>query len=332
MDLYGLMHVESIKGKKYILVIVDDYSRFAWVKILRSKDEAPDAIIKCIKNIQVRLIATIHNVRTDIGTEFVNQTRRDFYGNVGISHQTSVARTPQQNAINTACYTQNRSLIHLRYNKTPYELMHDKKLNLSFFHVFGSLRYPTKDSEDLGKLNAKADIGNFVRYMLAKKAFRIYNWRTWKIMVTIHVMFDELTAMASKQFSLGPGFQVMTPATSNSGLVPNIIPQQPCVEESPKIPLFHDDPLHEFLHEDLTSQGSSSNVRPSHTPFELIGRWTKDHPIENVIGDPSRSVSTRKQLKIDAMWCYFDAFLTFVEPTNFKQAMTEPSLIDIMQE
>ncbi|GJW82212.1 retrovirus-related pol polyprotein from transposon TNT 1-94 [Tanacetum coccineum] len=101
------------------------------------------------------------------------------------------------------------------------------------------------------------------------------------------------------------------------------------VEESPKTPLFHNDPLYEFLHEDSTSEGSSSNVRPSHTPFELIGRWTKDNPIVNVIEDPSRSVSTRKQLKIDVMWCYFDAFLTSVEPKNFKQAMTEPSWINI---
>ncbi|GJU28146.1 retrovirus-related pol polyprotein from transposon TNT 1-94 [Tanacetum coccineum] len=64
-----------------------------------SKDEAPNAIIKCIKNIQVRLNATVHNVRTDNGTGFVNQTLRDFYENVGISHQTSVARTTQQNSI-----------------------------------------------------------------------------------------------------------------------------------------------------------------------------------------------------------------------------------------
>ncbi|GJS12421.1 retrovirus-related pol polyprotein from transposon TNT 1-94 [Tanacetum coccineum] len=100
------------------------------------------------------------------------------------------------------------------------------------------------------------------------------------------------------------------------------------VKESPKTPLFHDDPFHE----DSTSQGSSSNVRPSHTSFEIIGRWTNDHPIANVIGDPSCSVSTKKQLKTDAMWCYFDAFLTSVEPKNFKQAMTEPSWIDAMQE
>ncbi|GJR71340.1 retrovirus-related pol polyprotein from transposon TNT 1-94 [Tanacetum coccineum] len=73
-------------------------------------------------------------------------------------------------------------------------------------------------------------------------------------------------------------------------------------------------------------------MRPTHTPFEHLGRWTKDHPIANVIGDPSRSVSTRKQLKTDAMWCYFDAFLTSVELKNFKQEMTKPSRIDAMQE
>ncbi|GJT80093.1 integrase, catalytic region, zinc finger, CCHC-type containing protein [Tanacetum coccineum] len=103
-------------------------------------------------------------------------------------------------------------------------------------------------------------------------------------------------------------------------------------EESPKTPTFHDDPLNESPNEDSTSQGSSLNVRQTHTSFEHLGRWTKDHPIANVIGDPSRSVSIRKQLETDAMWCYFDAFLTSVEPKNFKQAMTEPSWIKAMQE
>ncbi|GKB91665.1 hypothetical protein Tco_0963937 [Tanacetum coccineum] len=102
--------------------------------------------------------------------------------------------------------------------------------------------------------------------------------------------------------------------------------------KSPMTSHFHDDPLYESLHEDSTYQGSSSNVRPIHTPFESLGRWTKDHPIANVIGDPSRSVSTRKQLQTDAMWCYFDAFLTSVELRNFKQEMTEPSWINAMQE
>ncbi|GJY95786.1 retrovirus-related pol polyprotein from transposon TNT 1-94 [Tanacetum coccineum] len=130
-----------------------------------------------------------------------------------------LSRTPQQNgaeAINTACYTQNRSLIRLRYNKTPYELMQDKKSDLSFFHVFGSLCYPTNDHEDLGKFDAKADIGIFVGYAPTKKAFRIYNRRTQIITETIHVTFDKLTTMVSEQFSSGPRLQGRTPATSST--------------------------------------------------------------------------------------------------------------------
>ncbi|GJS44312.1 retrovirus-related pol polyprotein from transposon TNT 1-94 [Tanacetum coccineum] len=99
MDLYSPMRVACINGKRYILVIVDGYSRFTWVRFLRTKDEAPEAIIKCIKKIQVRLNATVCNVRTNNGTEFINQTLREFFENVGILHQTSVARTPQQNGV-----------------------------------------------------------------------------------------------------------------------------------------------------------------------------------------------------------------------------------------
>ncbi|GKD04683.1 hypothetical protein Tco_1179657 [Tanacetum coccineum] len=270
--------------------------------------------------------------------------------------------------------------------------MQDKKPDLSFFHVFGSLCYPTNDHEDLGKFDAKADIGIFVG--CAKKAFRIYNRRTRIISEMIHVTFDELTAMASKQSSSGPGLHYMTLATSGTRLGSNPVSQQPCLpllrddwdhlfqpmfdkyfnpptidvspvqeaaalraevladspvstsidqdapsksipssqehehssiisqgcEESPKTPTFHDDPLNESPQEDSTSQGSSSNVRQLHTPLGHLSRWTKDHPIANVIGDPSRSVSIWKQLETDAMWCYFDAFLTFVEPkTSNKQ-------------
>nr|GEW13744.1 ribonuclease H-like domain-containing protein [Tanacetum cinerariifolium] len=95
--------------------------------------------------------------------------------------------------------------------------------------------------------------------------------------------------------------------------------------------MFHDDPLNESP-QDSPSQGSSSNVIQIHTPFEHLGRWTKDHPIANVICDPSHSVFIRKQLETNAMWCYFDAFLGSIEPKNFKQAMTEPSWIDAIQE
>ncbi|GJZ61809.1 retrovirus-related pol polyprotein from transposon TNT 1-94, partial [Tanacetum coccineum] len=177
-----------------------------------------------------------------------------------------------------------------------------------------------------------------------------------------------LMAMASEQVGSGPKLQCMTPTTSSSGLVPIPIPQQPCilpprddwdclfqsmfdeyfnpptiavspvlVAAAPRAVDLADSPVSTSIDQDAPStnsisQGSSSNVRPIHTPFESLGRWTKDYPIANVISDPSRSVSTRKQLQTNAMWCYFDAFLTSVEPKNFEQAMTELSWIDAMQE
>ncbi|GJR51038.1 retrovirus-related pol polyprotein from transposon TNT 1-94 [Tanacetum coccineum] len=90
-------------------------------------------------------------------------------------------------AISTTCYTQNRSLIHIRYNKTPYELLRDQKPDLKFLHVFGALCYPTNNSEFLGKMQPKADIGIFIGYSPSKKAYRIYNKRTRMIMETIQV-------------------------------------------------------------------------------------------------------------------------------------------------
>ncbi|GKB43070.1 integrase, catalytic region, zinc finger, CCHC-type containing protein [Tanacetum coccineum] len=185
----------------------------------------------------------VRHIRTDNGTEFVNQTLREYYEKVGISHETSVARSQQQNgvierrnhtlieaartmliytkallflwaeAVATACYTQNRSIICLRHRKTPYELLHDKLPDLSFFHVFGALCYPTNDSENLGKSQPKADICIFIGYAPTKKAFLNYNRRTRRIIETIHVDFDELTVMASKHSSSGPALHEMTLAT-----------------------------------------------------------------------------------------------------------------------
>nr|GEV53776.1 integrase, catalytic region, zinc finger, CCHC-type, peptidase aspartic, catalytic [Tanacetum cinerariifolium] len=123
-------------------------------------------------------------------------------------------------AVDTTCYTQNFSLIRLRYEKTPYELLHDRKPDISYLRVFGKLCHPTNDSVDLGKLIAKADVGIFIGYAPAMKAYHIYNSRTRQNMETIHVDFDELTAMDSEQISSGPVLQKMTPGILSLGLVP----------------------------------------------------------------------------------------------------------------
>nr|GEX06354.1 hypothetical protein [Tanacetum cinerariifolium] len=206
MDLCGPMRVESVNGKKYILVIVDNYSRFTWVKLLRSKDEAPDFIIKFLKMIQQNGVV-----------KRCNQMLIEAARTMLIYAQALLFLWAE--AVATACYTQNRFIIHLRHGKTPYELLHNKLPDLSFLHVFGALCYPMNDSENLEKLQPKADIGIFIGYAPTKKAFRIYNRHTRRIVETIHVDFDELMEMASEQSSLGPTLNEMTPATISSGLV-----------------------------------------------------------------------------------------------------------------
>ncbi|GJT89537.1 retrovirus-related pol polyprotein from transposon TNT 1-94 [Tanacetum coccineum] len=90
----------------------------------------------------------------------------------------------------------NRSVVHTRYKKTPYELIRGRKPNIQYFYMFGSLCYPTNDHDDLGKMKPKADIGIFIGYSESLQGFRIYNRQTKKKMETIHVKFDELTVMA----------------------------------------------------------------------------------------------------------------------------------------
>nr|GFD16135.1 hypothetical protein [Tanacetum cinerariifolium] len=158
MDLCSPMLVESINGKKYILVIVDDYSRFTWVKFMRSKDETPMFIIKFLKMIQQNGVV-----------ERCNRTLIEAAHTMLIYAQALLFLWAE--AVATACYTQNRSIIRLRHEKTPYELLQSKIYDLSFFHVFGALCYPTNNSEILGKLQPKADIGIFIGYAPTKKAF-----------------------------------------------------------------------------------------------------------------------------------------------------------------
>ncbi|GJW80815.1 putative ribonuclease H-like domain-containing protein [Tanacetum coccineum] len=318
--------------------------------------------------------------------------------------------------------SQNRSIIRLCHNKTPYELLHDKLPDLSFFHVFGALCYPTNDSEKLGKLQPKADVGIFIGYAPTKKAFQIYNRRTRRIIETIHVDFDELTAMASEHSSSGPTLREMTPATISSGLVLNpspsttfvppsrtdwdllfqllfdelltpppsvdcpapevialideVVAPEPAAStgspslitvnqdapspsnsqttpetQSPVIPNDVEEDNHDLdvahMNNDLffgilipendSASSSSSDFIPTvvHTATphsKHVTNWTKDHPLDNIIGELERHVSTRLQLHEQALFCYYDAFLTSVEPKNYKDALTQACWIEAMQE
>nr|GFB37735.1 retrovirus-related Pol polyprotein from transposon TNT 1-94 [Tanacetum cinerariifolium] len=175
MDLCGPMRVASINGKKYLLVIADDYSRYTWTHCLRSKDETPKVLINFLRLVQRGLHAQVRIVRTDKGMEFLSQTLHAYFATEGILHQTSVAQTPEQNGvierrnrtlveaartmlsaakvplffwaeeIATACFTQNRSLVIPILEKTPYHIINDRKPSVKLFYIFGSLCYIVGD-------------------------------------------------------------------------------------------------------------------------------------------------------------------------------------------
>ncbi|GKB27305.1 retrovirus-related pol polyprotein from transposon TNT 1-94 [Tanacetum coccineum] len=168
MDLCGPIRVKSINGKRYVLVIVDDYSCYTLVYFIRSKEEAPKTLVEAARTMLIFSRALL------------------FLWAEGMA---------------TACYTQNRSIIYRQFDKTPYELINGKKPDISFLHVFGALCYLKNDREDIGKLGAKGDIGFFIGYSANSCAYRVYNQRTKKIIEIMNVIFDELSAMAFEQSS-----------------------------------------------------------------------------------------------------------------------------------
>nr|GEX00509.1 hypothetical protein [Tanacetum cinerariifolium] len=214
MDLCGPMRVASVNGKKDILIVADDYSRFIRMNFPASNDEAPDFIIKFLKMIQVRLNATVRNIHTDNGTEFVNQTLRDYY-------------------------------------EEP--------------------------------------------------------------------VFDEF---------LSPSASVVSPVpiVEALGLVESI-------DTASSTSVDHDSPSPKSVFE----ESSSSNVIPTtvHSYASISehhNKWTKDHSLQNTIGELFRPVSTRLQIHEEALFCYYDAFLTSVEPKTYKDVLAQSFWIEAVQE
>nr|GEW50291.1 hypothetical protein [Tanacetum cinerariifolium] len=282
MDLCGPMRVASINGKRYVLVIVDDYSRYTWTHFLRSNDETPE-----------------------------NQSLHAYFAAEGILHQMSVARTPEQNgvverrnqtlveaartmlsaakvplffwaeAIATACFTQNRSLVIPRHEKTPYHIINDRKPSVKFFHIFGSLCYIVRDGENLDKMKEKEND---------------------------QVVDDEFINI------------FYTP-----------------VQDRGETSSRHEE-LHQFDRLDvweLVDRPLCKNV------INMKWLWknkrdeentTKDHPLEQVIGNPSQSVKTRRQLESDGEMCMFALTVSRTEPNNIKEAMVDSAWIESMQE
>ncbi|GKB72940.1 putative ribonuclease H-like domain-containing protein [Tanacetum coccineum] len=224
MDLFGPTFVKSLMKKMYCLVVTDDFSRFSWVFFLATKDETSEILKTFITGIENLIDLRVKVIRCDNGTEFKNRVMNQFCEMKGIKREFSVARTPQQNgvakrknrtlieaartmladsklpttfwaeAVNTACYVQNRVLVIKPHNKTPYELFLGRKPALSFMRPFGCPVTILNTIDHLGKFDGKADEGFFVGYSTNSKAFRVFNSRTRIVEENLHVQFSENTS------------------------------------------------------------------------------------------------------------------------------------------
>ncbi|GJS90876.1 retrovirus-related pol polyprotein from transposon TNT 1-94 [Tanacetum coccineum] len=190
-------------------------------------------------------------------------------------------------AIRTTCFTQNHSLVIPRHEKTPYHIINARKPSVKFFHIFGSLCYIVRDGENLDKMKEKGDACIFVGYSTQTKAYRVFNKRIRIIVETIHVNFDKLPQMASDHVSSDPETN-----TENVQF-----------DDDEFINIFST-PVQE--HRETSSRHvDSSNMHTFYQHHPSAQRWTKDHPLEQVIGNPSQSIRRRRQPETDGKMCMF---------------------------
>nr|GFB88821.1 retrovirus-related Pol polyprotein from transposon TNT 1-94 [Tanacetum cinerariifolium] len=304
-----------------------------------------------------------------------------YFAAEGINHQTSVARTPKQNsvverrnrtlveaartmlsaaqvllffwaeAIATACFTQNRSLVIPRHEKTPYHIINDQKPPVKFFYIFGSVCYIVRDGENLDKMKEKDQISSDPAPKCQTKALEYESLSPGrKCQENVShgdktiTMINELDLLFSPMFDelLNGYSQVVSKSSAVSAAdAPNQRQQytNPLNNHTTPAPTFANDEFINIFSTPVQDQGEtssrhvdSSNMHTFYQRYLSENRWTKDHPLEQVIGNPSQSVRTRRQLESDAEMCMFALIVSRTKPKNIKEAMADSAWIESIQE
>ncbi|KAI3735763.1 hypothetical protein L6452_15275 [Arctium lappa] len=368
MDLCGPMRTQSLGGKKYVLVIVDDYSRYTWVKFLRSKDETPKVLITFLKTTQVKLQRQVKFLRTDNGTEFKNKIVDEYLESVGISHQYSSARTPQQNGVverrnrtlveaartmlsqsdlplflwvevvSTACHTQNRSMIHRRFQKTPYELMNNRTPTIKYFHIFGfveSVNVTFDEEMAYDQINSEPVItGVLASGQISPEPVSTTKNSDNASTSTSHLtdldllfefFYDEfLGTNVSKSAVTDRSEDTSCHHPVTSELVP-VVPTDTSATD-----ISTENPTPVIQAEDSESGfQDNDHIQSVSIPLAHEHRWTKDHPLHQVIGDFDKPVQTRSATLNQ---CMHDSFLSKIEPTRVSKALADSDWVSAMQE
>ncbi|GJQ91663.1 retrovirus-related pol polyprotein from transposon TNT 1-94 [Tanacetum coccineum] len=292
---------------------------------------------------------TLWNNACHNGTEFVNQTLREYYEKVDISHETSVARSPQQNGV---VKRRNRTLIEAARTMLIYAkallFLWAEAVSTAYFDELTTM---ASEHSSLGPTLHEMTPGK-IKFRISCQTLILSEPSTpcvppsrsdWDLL--FQPLFDELLTPLHSVNHPAPEFDQDAPitlVTPNNNPKTNLLISLPndVEEDYHDIEVSHmgNDSYFGILIPEIHSDQSSSSdsihtiVHPDHQIFEHNSKWTKDHPLENIIGELARPVSTRLQLHEQALLCYYDAFLTAVEPKTYKDALTQSCWIEAMQE
>ncbi|KAK2435811.1 putative mitochondrial protein [Trifolium repens] len=357
IDLFGPVSTASINGKKYGLVIVDDYSRWTWVKFLRVKDDAYDVFSIFCTQVQNEKGLKILKVRSDHGGEFENEPFATFCEDHGIVHEFSAPRTPQQNgvverknrslqemartmmhetklakhfwaeAVNTACYIQNRIYIRPLLNLTTYELFKGRKPNISYFHQFGCTCYILSNKAYKRKFDAKACKGIFIGYSERSKAYRVYNSETNTVEESIHVRFDDKepdSKMSEQDNSYaGVPYQYIDsePEKASEAVEASEAVLEENAEEASQLEASQE-------HDDTSEEDTQPSADVDEAPRRKF-KYRSSHPEDLILGNKESPRKTRSDYQqLDSLL----GLISMIEPKNVDEALTDDGWIVAMQD
>jgi len=337
MDLFVPSRTRSIGENHYALVLVDDYSRYTWILFISAKNDTCKVFKKFANVIQNEKDLRYKSIRSDHEGEFQKAIFETYCEENGISHNFSAPRTSQQNgvverknrsmkelartmlnennlpkyfwadAVSTACYVLNRVLIRPVLKLTPYELFKGRKPTISHLKIFGCKCFVlNNDKSNIGKFDSKADEGIFLGYSLISKVYRVYNKRTLTIEESIHVAFDECLETCTNMHE---------PRKSDE-----FLETEGDLAKKPQNVQIEEKTIDTAIDSQLQSQLD-----------DLPKVWTtpKDMSLDNMIGDMSKGISTRKQL---SQLCLNVAFVSQIEPKTVDDALKDENWYFAKQE
>ncbi|GKB09973.1 retrovirus-related pol polyprotein from transposon TNT 1-94 [Tanacetum coccineum] len=318
MDLCGPMRVKSINEKRYVLVVVDDFSRYTWVFFLHSKDEASEVIISFIKKTQVNLQLQVQRIRNDNGTEFKNKTLAKLFDEFKSKGDIEVFVGYSKESAAYRVYNKRTRKIHESVNVNFDEILEMASKQFSLELGLSNLN-ETRKSSNLTITKSPTTNVETSNNEISSHEGEVF-----------HEVFESFQEESSSS-SLNDDVQqrseeVMVPPTNTQSISNNMVPN---VHEASSSHNVFNERLEDAYFDASTTFHDPSNVPIFYQPYPHKKKWTKDHPLHKIIGDPKLSVRIRGQPENS---CLFACLLSSIEPPNVAEALKDIDWVSAMQD